>query len=294
MSSSALKIVAGVLVLLALVLGAITVKVFHQNEERAQQAAAREAEQQKVAQTLAVVATKPLAAYQAIDRAALALVPVTVAPANYYTNIDEVAGKIPLTDIDTGAPLTPRYFKQGNLLAQSIPPGYEAVSVEINDVVAVGGFLKPGDIVDVLLFLRNGPGVDQPLSRVLLPEVRLLAYEERIIDRPEGLKDGNDAERQQRRVRTAVLAVPQAETTRVMLGASLGELRLSLHGQGRDADAGKSDGAKTANAEKVITVGELTRLAPARPVTPGQAAPAPQPSVEIYRGSQRERVTTKN
>lgn len=294
MSSSGLKIVAAVLVLLAIVLGAVTVSVFRQNEERAQKAAAREAEQKSAVQTLAVVAAKPIAAYQAIDRTALALVPVAVAPANYYTNIDEVVGKIPLIDIDTGAPVTPRYFKEGNLLAQAIPAGYEAVSVEINDVVAVGGFLKPGDIVDVLLFLRNGAGVDQPMSRVLLPQARLLAYEERIIDRPEGLKEGENAERQQRRIRTAVLAVPQAETTKVMLGASLGELRLALHSQGRDSAAQPEDGKEARRSDKVVTVAELTRLTATQPAVSGQAAPPPPPSVEIYRGSQRERVTTRN
>lgn len=291
MSSSALKIIAAVMVLLAVVLGAITVKVYNQNSQRAQQAVARAEEQQKSApQILAVVAAQPLAAYQPIAREAVALVPVAVAPASYYTTLDEVVGKLPLVDVEAGSPLTARIFKEGNVLARTIPPGHEAVSVEINDVIAVGGFLRPGDIVDVLLFLRGGAGVEQPQARVLLRAARLLAYEERIIDPPEGAK-AEGAEQKSRRTRTAVLAVPSADTTRLMLGASLGELRLALKGA--------TDGADPATAaapagDKPFTVADLSRAAAAQAAKPAPRKSEPAPSVEIYRGAQRERVVTSN
>jgi pilus assembly protein CpaB len=250
-----------------------------------------------------VVATKPLAAYKAIDRESVALVPVMVAPTQYFTSFDEVVGRTPLVDIDAGAPITARYFKEGNVLARVIPAGYQAVSVEINDVIAVGGFVRPGDIVDVLLFLRSGSGIEQPQSRVLLKEARLLAYEDRIIDRPQGLKDDEKTgERQQgRHVRTAVLAVPEAETTRVMLGASLGEVRLALRGQretepvSADAAGGiplspEAVAAKEAQKvpDKTVTAAELSTV---RPAPAKDKKPAPAPSVEVYRGSEHEVVT---
>ena len=84
----------------------------------------------------------------------------------------------------------------------------------------------------------------------------MLAYEERIIARPQGLKEeqgGPDQSR--RRVRTAVLAVPEKETTRVMLGASLGEVRLSLRPQ-QTAEALAAAAAAEATAHPLAPVTE--------------------------------------
>jgi pilus assembly protein CpaB len=294
MSSTTLRIVAIVAVLLAIVLAILGYEVSRSYAQKAE--AAQQQAQANAPQTLSVVALKPLAAYKPIARDAVALVPVSVPPANPYTSIDEVVNKVPLVDIDAGAPVTQRYFKEGNVLARIIPPGHQAVSVEISDVVAVGGFVRPGDVVDVLLYLRGGAGVTEPQSRVLLQQVRVLAYEERIIDRPEGLKGDDVEEKKRSRVRTAVLAVADADTTKLMLGASLGELRLALRAQATDTETAggvpASDAAKAAAKanevpDKAISVAELSRLKPA-----AAEKKAPPPQVEIIRGAKAETVTT--
>lgn len=288
MSSTTLRVVAIGFVLLAVVLAVLGYRVSRTYAQEAQEA--QQQTQATAQQTLAVVALKPLAAYKEIARDAVALVPVSVPPAAPYTSIDEVVGKVPLIDVDAGAPVTQRYFKEGNVLARIIPAGQQAVSVEINDVVAVGGFVRPGDVVDVLLYLRGGAGVSEPQSRVLLEGVRVLAYEERIIDRPEGLQ-GDDADDKKRsRVRTAVLAVPDVETTKLMLGASLGELRLALHSQNTEVAAATGASADQQVPDKAISVAELSRL---KPAPTSQKPVAPPPPVEIYRGAQRESVTPR-
>lgn len=296
MSSSTLKIVTVVLVLLALLLAGVSYRVFRGYAEEAR-IAAEQAKKESTPQTLAVVALQPLGAYKPITRELVALVPVSVAPTQYFTSLDDVVGKTPLVDIDAGAPVTLRYFKEGNVLARVIPQGFQAVSVEVNDVIAVGGFVRPGDIVDVLLFLRGGSGTDQAQSRVLLKDARVLAYEERIIDRPQGLKDDEKSANQGgRRIRTAVLAVPDADTTKVMLGASLGEIRLALHGQAPVAESLaesglplSKDAVATAEAEKVpdkaVTAGELARVK-----KPAKGQGAETPPIDVYRGSQLDHV----
>lgn len=298
MSSSTLKVVTVVLVLLALLLAGVSYRVFRGYAEQAQ-AAAEQAKRESTPQTLAVVALKPLAAYKAIDRESVALVPVSVAPSQYYTSLDDVVGKTPLVDVDSGAPVTARYFSEGNVLAKVIPSGYQAVSVEVNDVIAVGGFVRPGDIVDVLLFLRGGSGSDQSQSRVLLDNVRVLAYEDRIIDRPQGLKDEDNKNQAARRIRTAVLAVPDAETTKVMLGASMGELRLALHSAAPAAaevtesglplspEAVAQEHAKQV-PDKVVTASELAKVKKA-----AQGQSDETPPVVIYRASQVDRVVVR-
>jgi pilus assembly protein CpaB len=258
------------------------------------------------------VAARPLAAYKPITREAVALVPLPVAPQQYFTTLEDVVGRIPLLDIDAGAPVTARYFKEGNALARVIPAGFQAVSVEINDVIAVGGFVRPGDIVDLLVYLRGGPGVSEPQARVLLKQVRVLAYEERIVDRPQGLTEEEKAggsSTQVRRVRTAVLAVPEAEATRVMLGANLGELRLALRSQDPTGEE-KQVAETTENGvplspqalaaresrkvpDAAITASQLSRVQPP-PAEEKKDKPAPAPTVEVIRGGERERVTTRN
>jgi len=309
MSSTALKVIAVVAVLLAIVLAAVGYNYSRSFAEKAEQA--EQAEQQRAQekpQALAVVALKPLAAYKPITKEDVALVPVSVLPSKPFTSLDEVAGKVPLTDIDAGAPVTARYFAESNILARAIPEGFQAVSVEVNDVIAVGGFVRPGDVVDVLLFLRGSGDVAQAQSRVLLENVRVLAYEERIIDRPEGVEDQQD-QQQRARQRTAVLAVPEAETTKLMLGVSAGDLRLALHGQKSEvetaqaettdnglplsAEAAAKEKAKKASG-KSIGIAELAKIKSQATPSSGGAGQGPKgPTVEIVRGSNVQTTSAK-
>ena len=300
MSSTTLKLVTVVLVLLAFILAGVSYYVFHSYAEDAQKAADN-AKKESTPQVLAVVAVKPLAAYKAIDRDSVALVAVAVAPTQYFSNLDDVVGHRPLVDIDAGAPVTARYFKEGNALARIIPAGFQALSIEVTDVIAVGDFVRPGDIVDVLLYLRNDT-TDQTVTqaRVLLKDVRVLAYQDRIIDRPEGIKDDQANNQQVRHQRTAVLAIPEADVTKIMLGVSKGDIRLALHGQApaqAEAAAVGDNGLpltpkalEALNADKVpdkaVTAVELSR------VKPSAKARTAKPAVEVIRGSNKERVTT--
>jgi pilus assembly protein CpaB len=224
MSSNAARIVAVVAILLTVVLAVLGWRVSQQyaeNSERAQAEVKAQAEQAQAPKILAVIAVQPLSAYQKIAKDAVVLAEVAVAPKDYYTSLEDVVGREPLVDVDQGAPLTQRYFAEGNVLAKSIPPGHQAVSVEVSDVIGVGGFVRPGDMVDVLLYLKGTGDLETSQARVLLENTRVLAYHELLVDRPEGLKDQEQPDRTQgRRQRTAVLAVPDKDTTRLMLGAS--------------------------------------------------------------------------
>lgn len=233
MSSNAAKIIAAIAVLLTVVLAILGYRVSRQYAVDSQQVQQKVSSEPETPKILAVVAVKPLAAYIKIEKDAVVLGEVSVAPKDYYTSLEDVVGKEPLVDIDQGAPVTKRYFGEGNALSKSIPPGFQAISVEVTDVIGVGGFVRPGDIVDVLLYLgRRGDDIEAVQARVLLKDVRVLAYHELIVDRPEGLKDEEKTNRaaSNRRQLTAVLAVAETEATRLMLGASMGELRLALHG----------------------------------------------------------------
>jgi pilus assembly protein CpaB len=253
------------------------------------------------------------------------LAPVTVAPTEYFANVEDVVGRTPLVDLDAGQPITPRFFKDTNQIARRVPPGQRALSLKVDDVVGVGGFVRPGDTVDVLVFIKST--TDTPTgaakgksddvatqARMLLKDVLVISYEEHLVEPPKGIEkqDPNKQAQQQRRERTAVVAVPEEQVQRVLLGASIGDLRLSLHGT-QTADAGPAappaDGAAAAPAgapisavsaatpadakgkvneppppDGVITMLELTRLRNAKngiaPIAP------PKPTVQIIRGTE--------
>ncbi len=310
MNSSIARLVAAAAVVLTLVLAFVTYRVSRDYAAAPEAAAKAAAAQPVLPKILAVVALKPLAAYHAIGKDDVGLVEVSVAPADYFTSVAQVVGKEPVVDVDSGAPVTRRYFGEGNLLARAIAPGFQAVSVEINDVVAVGGFVRPGDTVDVLLYLRDAQGVSAAQARVLLRQVRVLAYEELLVERPEGLSGDarKDSSRSQtRRLHTAVLSVPEAQTTRLMLGASQGELRLALYGQkpgSESAPAADTDAVlvgglpaspqtlaaiqATQVPDKAISMEELARIKPPPARQNGAAFQVP-----VYRAGSVETVAVK-
>lgn len=271
---------------------------------------------------MAVVAAKPLAANQKITSGDVALVALEVAPSDYYPKVDQVVGRVPLVDIDAGTPLVPRLFTQGNPLAHSIPDGTQALSLRVDDVVGAGGFVQPGDFVDVLVYLRDQTAGEndkdrvQTQARVLLKNAMVLAYEDRLVEPPKDLKeDQKSGQQRAHHERTAVLAVPDDDTTRVMLGSSLGELRLALRRQRsiapasgasvatvaasdsatsmpatvpvNEAQSDKSGSAagdakakKPPPPDKVITLAELAGIKAVKPKPKVQ----PPPPVYVYRG----------
>lgn len=318
MSSTALKIMMAVMVVTAVVFGFFAYRL---SQELSAPPPAPEPEPIIISEdeTLAVVAIQPLKAFQPIPETAVALVPLRVLPDGHYEAVDEVIGKAPLQDINKGVPVAASNFRDSNSLVRSIPQGFQAVSLEINDVVAVGGFVQPGDVVDIMVYLRSDTKeVTATQSRVLLKQVRVLAYEERIINVPKD--ESEDGQTRRKRIRTAVVAIPQEDVTRVMLGASRGDLRLALIGV-EDAEAPVEDeqvaeaaeaeqpaeGQKKADAEadeegklaerlkneKVITLDELARVKKKEPEKKKVAAkaPPPRPSVYVYRGSAVQKVT---
>lgn len=302
MSSNAIKIIAAVLVVLAVILVGFA---YHLSRKYAEQSRLAQRSPTPAAGAIQakaqiVVATRALAANQPITSDEVAVVPVQVTPPQYFTKVDQVINRVPMIDIDAGTPIVPRFFRPISILARDIPPGDRAVSIAVNDVIGTGGWIKPGDTVDVLLYLRGNPTDRvQTQARLLLRNAKVLAYEDQLIEPPPDLKKKNQPNQAPRHQRTAVLAVPEKDTTRVMLGASLGEVRLALHPAGAPASAsseasngsvaGAVDFAEvTAHpvnptlarilAQQPITAAELAQLAPPKPLHPLP------PKVVIYRG----------
>ncbi|WP_277987374.1 Flp pilus assembly protein CpaB [Halomonas litopenaei] len=148
-----------------------------------------------------------------------------------------------------GDVLRPGGFVGGGALADVVPPGFRAVGVGIDAVIGGGGFVAPGDRVDVLFFAEtdDGNGQRHRLARRLFSDVSVLGVGERLV--------GGDRQEDSGSERTAVLAMPETQTARLLLAEATGRLRLAVVGN-QEAALGESfdDGLRFALGQSVLPV----------------------------------------
>ena len=104
-------------------------------------------------------------------------VPTSVLPPNYFRNKSQVLGRGVILPVQKGEFLLPSKLaaeNAGSGLPSLIPPGMRAVSVRVNEVVAVAGFVVPGTRVDVLL-TGNPTGGNEPQTTTVLENVAVIA-----------------------------------------------------------------------------------------------------------------------
>src|ERR1700757_4392003 len=81
-------------------------------------------------------------------------VPLSVVPPNAFRSSSQIIGRGVILPIQRGEFILPSKLaaeNAGSGLPSLIPPGMRAVSVRVNEVVSVAGFVTPGTRVDVLL-----------------------------------------------------------------------------------------------------------------------------------------------
>src|SRR5206468_3918032 len=92
-----------------------------------------------------------------------------------FTRLDEVVGRGSVSALLENEPITESKLATrdaGAGLPPAIPSGMRAISVKVNEVIGVAGFVVPGTRVDVVATVRR---IDDAITRVLVPNVRVLA-----------------------------------------------------------------------------------------------------------------------
>jgi pilus assembly protein CpaB len=114
------------------------------------------------------------------------------APAGSFNKIEDVAGRGVVYAIFRGEAVVKSRLAErdaGAGLAATIPPGYRAVAVRVNEVVGISGFATPGMKVDVLVTgTPPGPGSSQTgtLNKTLLQNIEVLSAGQNIQKDAEG------------------------------------------------------------------------------------------------------------
>jgi pilus assembly protein CpaB len=174
----------------------------------------------------------------------------------------------------------------GSGLPPVIPEGMRAVSVRVNEVVGVAGYVLPGSRVDVIATQSpsNAPG--DMTSKVVLANVQVVTA---------GVRMEADQEKgKPMQVTVVTLLVSPEQSERLALASTEGKIQLALRNP-LDQNAPATPGIKpaglmgAANAPRPVQQASTgVRRKPAGAVTmEPPPAPAPAPTVEIIRGDKR-------
>jgi pilus assembly protein CpaB len=254
----------------------------------------RPAVQVEVASAYAVVAAHPLTLGARLTPADVKLVPWPAAnpvPGS-YTKIEDVVDRGIIAPVGENEPLTGNNVaskEAGVGLPPTIPPGMRAISVKVNEVIGVAGFVVPGTRVDVMAILnQNG----NKMARVVVSNVQVLAA---------GTRYDQEVAREGKAMPSSVvtLMVSPADAELIGLASTEGSIMLTLRNP-LDTVAASSAGTGTASlagdqpAPRPVSTGTSTRraappvaVAPAPAPTPA-APPPPKPVVVIRAGVVKE------
>ena len=249
----------------------------------------------EVAHAFAVVAAHPLPLGAMLTAADVKLVPwpaASVVPGSFAT-IEEVVGRGIMDSVAENEPLTASNLatsQAGAGLPPTIPPGMRAISVKVNEVIGVAGFVVPGTRVDVMVILREGDG---SLARVVVSNVQVLAA---------GTKYDQEVAKEGQAMPSTVvtLLVLPDDAERVGLASTQGQIMLTLRNP-LDTAVTPSAGIRMANLASSAGSGAAAAPGPARvrrvaPPPPPVIEPPPPPkiySVEVIRGAKRTEETIK-
>lgn len=227
---------------------------------------------------------------------------------------EEVVGRRALLEVSEGDVVTTDLLEapeQVTPLAGAVAPGHKALAIEVNEIEAAGGYLVPGDKVDLIWFLDHREG-NGPYARTLVREVRVLAFGEAFDreapaasgDRQDGPDEGagsardekpadrgqekDDVDRQPR-ARSVVLELTDDHIADVLLAARTGQIRLAVHASGSGEERKKA-GSESQSDEEGRSLHALlgtTRNEPPPRARPEEPAPE---RVRVFKGRDTQTV----
>jgi pilus assembly protein CpaB len=243
----------------------------------------------EVASAFAVVASSHLPVGTLVTKEQVKLVPWPAAHQvpGAFTSIDQVANRGVIQPVAQNEPLTESKLAPlgaGGGLSPTIPPGMRAISVKVNEVIGVAGFVVPGSRVDVLVTVDEGGSGKSGMARAVVSNVQVLTAGTRF-DQEKARADGKP-------IPTTVvtlLATPQ-DAERITLAAAEGQIMLTLRNP-LDTDPTQTAGARMASLTGAPSAPPVEKVIKGRkvvvPPPPPPAPPPPLYTVEAYRGGKR-------
>jgi pilus assembly protein CpaB len=169
---------------------------------------------------------------------------------------------------------------QRGTLSSLLEKGLRAVTIRVDDVRGVAGFILPGDYVDVVLIAEVGAARRENYSEILLQHVKVLAVDQLASERQE----------QPTVAKAVTLEVTPEQAQKVLLATNIGKLSLILR---RPAEATIDPARRVTEQDlgnAIVRHGEPVRAPPPAPA----AVPVVRSStanVAVVRNLKREEYT---
>jgi pilus assembly protein CpaB len=237
---------------------------------------AREVE---IATAHAVVAARPLPMGTLLTKDDVKIIgwPARTPLAGGFASVDQVTNRGVTTALEENEPLTDGKLApvgSGGGLPPSIPKGMRAISVKVNEVIGVAGFVVPGTNVDVVVTLRTAN--EGSMSRVVVSNVQVLTAGTRF--------DQENAKGGQAIASSVVtLMVTPADAERIALAGAEGQIILMLRNP-LDTVPTSTEGIRMASlmGQAPPPPPVVKKAASPRVVAPPPPPPPQEPARKLY------------
>ncbi len=202
------------------------------------------------------------------------------APEGTFARPEEVIGRGLIVNVVRNEPILGAKLaskEAGAGLPPIIPAGMRAISVRVNEVIGVAGYVLPGTRVDVLATASPSSNQADMITKVVLQNITVLTAGTRL--------EQDDKEGKPVQVTVVTMAVTPEQAEKLALASTEGKIQLALRNP-LDTSTPETPGIRPA-----------LLLGTARPVRmvqkagkPGQApvlVAEPAPTVEVIRGDKR-------
>ncbi|HPN35571.1 MAG TPA: Flp pilus assembly protein CpaB [bacterium] len=216
--------------------------------------------------------------------------PPELTPAGSFSQITDLVGRVTKTEIYAGeVVLESRLAAQGSSsgFAAAIPAGMRAMTVAVNVVSGVSGFILPHARVDVLATVSATGDKEESTTTTILENIEVLA-----VDQTVDTKDNEPIT-----VKSVTLLVTPEQAEKLALGSYEGKLQLVLRNTADQAEATPSGVRlkELINKNKPVQPPPQPRVprteaAPAPAVQPQPVQEPPKQVIEVYRSNVRSEV----
>jgi pilus assembly protein CpaB len=220
------------------------------------------------------------------DHLKVASFPAGQAPEGSFAKPEDIVGRGLIVSVVKNEVILPAKLaskEAGAGLPPVIPEGMRAVSVRVNEVIGVAGYVLPGNRVDIVATQSPTAQQQDMISKVVLANVEVVTAGTRLEQNPE---DGKPVQ-----VTVVTLLVTPEQSERLALASTEGKIQLALRNpldQGAPATPGIRPAVLMGMAKGAGTpkAGSSKNAKPGTPVTV-ESTGSSAPTVEIIRGDKR-------
>jgi len=215
----AIRKVSLLMLIVALAAGITALLLANNYIQEQYQSMANSAPQAKTVTVVVAAQQLPMGTQLETKHLTIKEMPEDAADSKHFQSVDEVVGRVARDAIYEGEMIRPERVAlpgEGNSLAAIIDPKKRAVTIRVNDVIGVAGFLLPGNLVDILSSVQLNR--NQVVTETVLKEIKVLAVDQ----------TARTDENKPVIVRAVTLEVTPKEAEKLMTASNKGRIQLAL------------------------------------------------------------------